>query len=620
MAPMLVGYGHIDGTVTCQSVDYYARRARGGASMVVVEATLVNLKGRTNLSQLRIDNNSFLPGLSKLAKAIKDNGSIAVLQIQHSGRVANVDDPISASELSIETASGMNIKPRAMKKLEINNTISSFTQAALRAKTAGFDMIELHGAFGHLLAQFLSPRTNRRDDEYGGSLENRMRFPLEVVENIKIVVGKDYPIGYQFLADELLPDGFKLEEARVFAGHLVKLGIAYLTVTAGNGESCMMGDGLFAMRSPEENVVYLAEEIKKVVNIPVLACGKIPHARSAERIIAEGKADAVALGRPLLADPNFPEKTRKGNIDDIIHCTYCCGCIDQIERNFNAVCDINPEVGKETYLPIRKTDNPRDVWVVGGGPAGMIAAITASKRGHKVTLFEKEQSLGGQLKYAILPPGKKPLESFLIYLRKQVEKAGIIVKVGKTIKKNDIKKANPDVLILATGPRIKEIKIPGIEQVKELLYMPEVLLEKVKAGKHTLIVGGNAIACEVGEFLSSKGKKVIIVGEEEDLAVEMDLLNRAMLMQKLNEYGVNIVRKSKIQSLKDKSAIIEDSNGNITQVEFDSIIFITGYASDNNLYMEIKEYVKDIYIIGDAFKPGGIRQAVHRGYQTGLNI
>jgi 2,4-dienoyl-CoA reductase-like NADH-dependent reductase (Old Yellow Enzyme family)/thioredoxin reductase len=617
---MLMGYGHIDGTVTDQCVDYYAKRARGGASMVVVEATLVNLKGRTNLSQLRIDNNSFLPGLSKLARAIKDNGAIAVIQLQHSGRVASVDEPISASELSIETTSGINIKPKAMQKMEINNTISSFTQAALRAKTAGFDMIELHGAFGHLLAQFLSSRTNRRDDEYGGSLENRMRFPLEVVENIKTVAGKNFPVGYQFLADELMPDGFKLEEARIFAKHLVKAGIAYLTVTAGNFESCMAGDGLFAMRSPQENAVYLAKEIKEIVSVPVFACGKIPDAKTAEKIIGEGKSDGVALGRPLLCDPDFPEKARKNRVEDIIHCIYCCGCIDQIERNLKALCDINPDVGRESSPCPPKPLKSRDVWVIGGGPAGMTAAITAAKRGHKVTLFEKEKHLGGDFKYAMLAPGKKPLETFLNYLIIQTKKSGVKVKIGKEVTIEDIKKAKPEVLILATGPKFKVPEIHGLKKSK-VLDMKKVLLEEEKPGKHTLIIGSNSLACELAEFIASRKGNVTIAGEEEEFAMEMDLLNRAMLMQKLNEYGVNIKKNSKVTEISEKNAIIEDCKGHgFDEIKFDSLICTEVNEPDYSLYMTLKDEVEDIYITGNTAQMGGLRQAVHRSYQIGLNI
>lgn len=622
MAPMLMGYGHVDGTVTDQCVDYYARRARGGASMVVVEATLVNLKGRTNLSQLRIDNNSFLPGLSKLARAIKDNGAVAVLQLQHSGRVASVDEPISASELSIESTSGINIKPRAMLKMEINNTISSFSQAALRAKTAGFDMIELHGAFGHLLAQFLSSKTNRRDDEYGGNLENRMRFPLEVVENIKTVTGKNYPVGYQFLADELMPDGFKLEEARIFAKHLVNAGIAYLTVTAGNFESCMAGDGLFAMRSPVENVVYLAKEIKEIVNIPVFACGKIPDAKSADMIIAEGKSDGVALGRPLLCDPDFPEKARKGRVEDIIHCIYCCGCIDRIERNLKALCDINPEVGRESYPCPEKPLKSRNVWVIGGGPAGMTAAITAARRGHKVTLFDRGKKLGGDFLYASLAPGKKPVEAFLNYLTGQIKKSGVKVKTGKEVSGEDIKKAKPDVLILATGAKFKIPDIPGLKQSKALLDIKKVFLEEEKPGKNTLIIGSNSLACELAEFIASRKGHVTIAGEEEEFASDMDLMNRAMLMQKLNEYGVNIKRNSKITGISGKHAIIEDYKGQDKpeEIKFDSIICTLSYEPDYSLYMAMKDEIEDIYIAGDSARPEGLRQAVHRSYQIGLNI
>ena len=618
MAPMLVGYGHIDGTITPQTVAHYGRRARGGASMVVVEATLVNMKGRTNLSQLRIDNNTFLPGLSKLAKTIKDNGAVAVIQLQHSGRVASVDEPISASERTLETTSGIKIKPRAMKKLDITTTISSFTQAAFRAKTAGFDMIELHGAFGHLLAQFLSPRTNKRDDEYGGTLENRMRFPLEVVQALISTLGKNYPIGYQLLADELLPDGFKLEEAKIFAKELEKLGVAYLTVTAGNFESCMLGDGLFAMRSPNENVVYLSEELKKTVQIPVFTCGKIPDPEACEKIIKEGKADAVALGRPLLSDPNLPEKTRAGRTEDIVPCIYCCGCIDQIERNLNALCDVNPEVGRELDF-LDNVKSNKNVWIAGGGPAGMMSAIIASKLGHKVTLFEKEKALGGQFKYSMLAPGKKPNERYLEYLKAQVGKCGVKVEMSKELTSDEVEKGKPDVLIVATGPQLKKKEIPGLKNVKSL-DMIKILSGEEKAGKKTLIVGGCALACEVGELIAKDGNSVTILGADEEFAGDLDLVNRAMLIQKLNEYGVRFKPRATLTQIHKNIAIIEDDYGNIEEEGFDTILVMDERVPNPSLYLDCRGCVDDIYIIGDAFKPERLRRAVHTAYQTALNI
>lgn len=618
MAPMLVGYGHIDGTVTPQTVAHYGRRARGGSSMVVVEATLVNLKGRTNLSQLRIDNNTYLPGLSKLAKTIKNNGAVAVIQLQHSGRVASVDEPISASERTLETTAGLNLKPRAMKKLDITNTIGSFTQAAFRAKTAGFDMIELHGAFGHLLAQFLSPRTNKRDDEYGGSLENRMRFPLEVVEALKSTLGEKFPVGYQLVGDELLPDGFKLEEAKIFAKELEKRGIAYLTVTAGTFESCMLGDGLFAMRSPNENVVYLAEEIKKVVNIPVFTCGKIPDPESCEKIIAEGRADGIALARPLLSDPSFPEKARTGRVEDIVPCIYCCGCIDQIERNLNALCDVNPEVGRELDF-LENTRKSKKVWIAGGGPGGMMAAIIASKLGHEVILYERRKELGGKFKYSTLVPGKKPNENYLKYLKTQVNKCGVTVVLGKELTVEDVKSHNPEVLIVATGANIKRKILPGLEGSDKVLWMKDVLLGTVKTGKRTVIVGGDVYGCELAEKIASEGGKVTLIGEEEEFAVELDLVNREMLLQKLNEYGVNMKNRCKVM-VHNNIAVLEDEYGDITEEEFDSIIPVPTRETNLSLYLESREYVTDSYIIGDAFMPRRLRDAVHSGYQTALNI
>jgi len=446
-----------------------------------------------------------------------------------------------------------------------------------------------------------------------------MRFPLEVVDAMITTLGKNYPIGYQIVADEFLPDGFKLEDARIFAKELEKRGIAYITVTAGNFESCMMGDGLFAMRSPEENVVYLAQELKKELSIPVFTCGKIPDPEACEKIIKEKKADGIALGRPLLSDPTFPEKVRTGRIEDIVPCIYCCGCMDQIERNLNALCDVNPEVGRELDF-LENSRKSKKVWIAGGGPAGMMAGIIAAKLGHNVTIFEKEKTLGGEFRYATLAPGKKVMERYLDYLKTQVSKCGITVILKKEISAGDIESGKPDVLIVATGALREKITVPGLKESKSILDMKKVLLGKEKAGKHTIIVGGDAMGCEVGEFIASQGGSVTILGEGEEFAAEMDLVNRAMLIQKLNEYGARFKSKARLTQVHKNIAVIEDDYGDVEEEKFDSIILIEKRIANLSLYLDSREYVRDIYITGDAFKPGRLRQAIHTGYQTALNI
>jgi len=338
MAPMFLAYGNPDGTISPMMLDHYRKIAQGGAAMIIVEHTLVDERGMASSRQIRADRDDFVPGLHNLAEVIKENGALAGIQINHAGKFARVKEPLSASAVEFHAGPNVTITPRALTPEEIKSTIDSYVQAALRVKEAGFDLVELHGGTGYLLTQFLSPRTNKRDDKYGGTLENRMSFPLEVLGSVKDAVGPDYPIGYRFLAEEWLPDGLSLQETEVFARMLERTDIAYLSVMGGTHESFMIPE--IAEQSQKDGyMVHLANAIKKKVSVPVFTAGRITTPELAEEIIESGKADVVALARILFADPDWPNKAKGGRSDEIVRCIpRCDNCIGMIMEDKPAFC------------------------------------------------------------------------------------------------------------------------------------------------------------------------------------------------------------------------------------------------------------------------------------------
>jgi 2,4-dienoyl-CoA reductase-like NADH-dependent reductase (Old Yellow Enzyme family)/thioredoxin reductase len=620
MSAMPTGFSCTNGFVSKKMVSYYAKRAQGGASLVVVEGAAVDDRGKIYLSQLMASNETYLSGLNELAESIKKNGSLAVLQLQHGGRFAMGSNPVSASDVSFTClCTRREIASSSMTEDDINATISSFTNAAVLAKKAGFDMIEINGGYGHLLSQFLSPRTNKRRDKYGGSLDGRMKLSLDIIESIKGALGDSLPIGYQLMADELLADGFLLDEAKAFAKKLEESGVAYLSVTCGTPESFFNGDGLFAMRSPEGGTSQLSKDIKDEVSIPVFATGKITSAQMLEDILASGNADALAIDRALFCDPDLPVKARSEKISDIIECVSCANCNDRVMKGLGADCTVNPRVGRESEGVSPEISAKKKVLIAGSGPGGIMAALTASERGHDVTLLEKAPKLGGHLKAAPKAPGKTPWIKLLDYLSNQLKESRVDVKMETAIDEEVLKSNSPDVLIIATGIKLKKITVP-VGEGREVDGPGVVLFGKKEPGDNNVIIGAGFIGSEIAECIAEKGKKATLVERLPSVAQDMDLINRTILLRKLEEYGVQFCLSSKLIEITKDEVIIEDSTGKRVKLKADLVINASGFNPANDFYPKAKDMVNDVYLIGDAKIPRNIHDAVHEGYQIGLNI
>jgi 2,4-dienoyl-CoA reductase-like NADH-dependent reductase (Old Yellow Enzyme family)/thioredoxin reductase len=620
LSAMPTGFSCAKGYVTQKMVSYYARMARGGASLIVVEGAAVEGSGKGYSSQLMAGNDTYLSGLNELAECIKKNGAFAALQLQHGGRFAISSKPISASNVSFTCPCTRNdIVPMPMNEENIKATIISFTNAAVLAKKAGFDMVEISGGYGHLLSQFLSPRTNKRDDEYGGDLEGRMKLSLDIIESIQEALGDGFPIGYQMMADELLDDGFSLDEAKVFAGKLEESGVGYLTVTCGTPESFFNGDGLFAMRSPEGGTSQQSKDIKGEVSIPVFATGKITDVQMLEDILASGNADAVAIDRALFSDPDLPMKARSKKTGDIIECVSCANCNDRVMRGLGADCTVNPRVGRESENISSVASVKKKVLIAGGGPGGIIAALTASQRGHEVTLLEKGPKLGGHLKAAPKAPGKTPWTKMLDYLSNQLKGSNVFVEMECAIDEEFVKNSSPDVLIIATGIKLKKITVP-VAQGREVDGPGTVLFGKKEPGDNNVIIGAGFIGSEIAEYIAEKGRKATVVEKLPTVAQDMDLINRTILLKKLDEYGVQFCLSSKLMEITEDEVIIEDSTGKRVELKADLVINASGFNPANDFYHKARSLVNEVYLIGDAKIPRNIHDAVHEGYQIGLNI
>ena len=620
MSAMPTGFSCTNGFVSKKMVSYYAKRAQGGASLIVVEGAAVDDRGKIYLSQLMASNETYLSGLNELAEGIKKNGSLAVLQLQHGGRFAMGSNPVSASDVSFTClCTRREITSSSMTEDDINATISSFTNAAVLAKKAGFDMVEINGGYGHLLSQFLSPRTNKRRDKYGGSLDGRMKLSLDIIESIKGALGDSLPIGYQLMADELLADGFSLDEAKAFAKKLEESGVAYLSVTCGTPESFFNGDGLFAMRSPEGGTSQSSKDIKGEVSIPVFATGKITSAQMLEDILASGNADALAIDRALFCDPDLPVKARSEKISDIIECVSCANCNDRVMKGLGADCTVNPRVGRESEGVSPEISAKKKVLIAGSGPGGIMAALTASERGHDVTLLEKGPKLGGHLKAAPKAPGKTPWIKMLDYLSNQLKESRVDVKMETAIDEEVLKSNSPDVLIIATGIKLKKITVP-VGEGREVDGPGVVLFGKKEPGDNNVIIGAGFIGSEIAECIAEKGKKATLVERLPSVAQDMDLINRTILLRKLDEYGVQFCLSSKLIEITKDEVIIEDSTGKRVERKADLVINASGFNPANDFYPKAKDMVNEVYLIGDAKIPRNIHDAVHEGYQIGLNI
>jgi 2,4-dienoyl-CoA reductase-like NADH-dependent reductase (Old Yellow Enzyme family)/thioredoxin reductase len=616
MAPMLSRLCHPDGVVSRKLIDYYVERARGGVGMIIVEYCYIDRKeSKANQGQLGAYDDQLIAGLGDLAEAIQEWGARAVLQICHAGRSTSSRfmglQPIAPSAMAGYTGE----LAREMTQEDIEGVIESFAQAALRAKNAGFDGVELHGTHGYLMAQFLSPHTNRRSDQYG---QDRGLFARQTLERVRGKVGVDFPVGYRMSAAEFVPGGISMEEARAFARQMAEQGIDYLHVSGGIIETAQ--NFVIPMYLPQGHLLPLAAEIKKCVDLPVMAVGAIHDLTLAEKALQTGQADLIALGRALIADPDLPNKADDGLLEDIRTCLRCNeGCSSRVPKGITQRCSVNAEVGREREMRIHPARRPKRVCVIGGGPAGMEAARTLALRNHRVTLIEQERELGGLLRFASVPEFKTELRSYMNYLKTQAEKSGVELLLDCRATVDLIRELKAEAVILAAGSRMVLPDLPGTEN--PIVGTPLTLLSgKFNPGDRVLVAGGGAMGCEVALHLSSLGKKVCLVEMLPHLAVDLENRSRSALLQLLKEKGVEIRTDRKVVSIEPDRVLLSGPGGRAEEVPSDSVILALGLKPNQELVQPLKENFRECHMIGDCLEPRRIYQAVHEGAFVGRAI
>lgn len=616
MAPMLSRLCHPDGIVSQKLVDYYVERAKGGVGLIIVEYSYIDEKeSKASQGQLGVYDDQLIAGLAELAESIQECGAKAILQICHAGRSTSRKvmgrQPIGPSAVPSYTGE----MAREMTLDEIEATIQAFAEAAKRAKAAGFDGVELHGTHGYLLAQFLSPYTNLRPDVYG---RERGLFALRVLERVRSQVGPSYPVGYRISGDEFIEGGITLPQAAAFARRLEEKGIDYLHVSGGIGET---GENIvIPVYLPQGHLLHLAEGIKREVRIPVIAVGAIHDPRFAEEALRAKKADLIAMGRGLLADPDLPHKIKSRELADIRPCLRCNeGCRSRMVEGKTQRCAVNAEAGRERSMSLRPAFRAKHVCVIGGGPAGLEASRVLSLRTHRVTLLEKEPELGGLLNYASVPYFKGELRSFREYIIAQVKKSMVEVLLGQRGTLESLRTLRPDAVVVATGSTPRRLQIPGVEK-SFVSHALDYLGGKTNPGDKVIIAGGAAMGCEIAAHLAAQHKKVTLIEMLGELAWDLEPRSRMALLSLLKAGGVEMLTGWKLERVEDGEAMVVDRSMKEKGIRGDSLILALGLVSNQELAPSVKENFAEVHVIGDCVEPRKIYQAIHEGAFAGRAI
>ena len=610
MPAMATNFASSVGEPTDRLIGYYAERARGGVGLVIVEnATIEHRRGGNGAVQLRIDEDRYVPGLHHLVEAIRSEGAAAAIQINHAGAVARAGAaPIAPSNVSWSETS---VEPQALAVEDVETLIADYAQAAVRARRAGFDAVEIHGAHGYLIAQFLSPLMNRRTDDYGGSPENRWRFALDVVRAVREAVGSDYPLLFRVSGDEYLPGGRTIDETRDLAQALVRAGVDAIHVSAAT--SVNPEKQLEPMSFPEAWRADLAEAVKRVVDIPVIAVGVIRTPETADRVLADGKADFVAIGRGLIADPNWPRKAAKG--ETIRRCISCNRCVrHRVFDDLPIRCSVNPQVGWETEV-LPRSEQSRHVLVIGGGPAGLSAATAAAERGQRVTLCEAASELGGRLRLAAVPPHKEKIgwliEDLMSALPESVE-----VRTDKLVAPGDLAALHPDVAILAVGALPRPLDTPGAE-LPHVVSADAVLGGAVDvSGSRIVVIGGGMVGCETASFCAEAACSVVVVEMADGLALDCEPITRGDLLKRLTAQGIELRSGTAVLEIT-PSQVVVDGAGTQCGWETDWVVVAVGMEPDCELQQALEGGDIPILSVGDARDARGICEAVAEGWLAG---
>ena len=653
MSAMDLGFT-TEGSINKRFIDFYVERARGGVGLIVVGGCYPEMTGKVWKSIIGLDKDEYIPGLKKLTDTIHKYDTKIAAQILHGGRSASSffskTHPVSPSSLS-----HINIKqrPHALTIPEIKKVIDGYVAATVRVKKGGFDAVEIHGGMGYLINQFLSRATNKRKDKYGGSLKNRIRFAKEIVVAIKEKVGKRYPVIFRLSGEDFVEDGLKIDESVEIAKELEKAGVDAFNVSPGWHES---RTPIMLMSIPRMSYIFLSEKIKDNVNVPVIGSVRINDLALAEDVIDNNQSDIVSIGRPLIADPELPKKYKRKQFEDIRRCIACNqGCFDSLLGFKSISCLYNVRAGRESELKIKKAKKKKKVMIIGGGPGGMEAARVAALRGHDVHLFEKTDVLGGQLRYAYIPPGREEIVNVISFLENQIKKLNVNIELSKKVDTVTINKLKPDVVIAATGGVPLIPKITGIKE-KNVVVAEDVFDNRVKVGKDVVIIGGGTIGCEIALHtakmgamdpevacfllknkvidgdkaveLTSKGKRNITILEMKNkIGGRFGISTRWVIMKQIVDAGINSITGIKVKNMstksikkKDKVCVTYEDDKKDIKIFADTVIIAAGYKSNQDPTRKLNGKIDELYRIGDCVEVRTALEAIHEGFEVGLRI
>jgi 2,4-dienoyl-CoA reductase-like NADH-dependent reductase (Old Yellow Enzyme family)/NADPH-dependent 2,4-dienoyl-CoA reductase/sulfur reductase-like enzyme len=614
--PMATHMATLEGDVTDQLVNYYIERARGVA-LVVIEGSFPSPVGHPK--RIALDHDGRLAGLRRLVRAIQQEGAKVVIEVNtHMGR--QDQNPLSPSDVP-HPVTGRRGKPADLA--DIQRMLEEYGEAAKRVKKAGFDGIMIHGGTGYLVAEFLSPLVNKRTDEYGGDVRRRARFALDLIDVTRKSVGPDYPVVFRLMSHDRVPGGFNTDDAIVTCKLFQDHGVDAVDIITGSAVSHEWTAPY--MYLPAGCNTDVSGAVRKEVSMPVAVAGKINDPVLAEQILREGLTDFVDIGRGLLADPGFVVKTIEGMAGNIRKCLACLRCAEQyLFSKDPVVCTVNPAVGREKEFEsaLREAGKRKKVLVVGGGPAGMEAAILADKRGHDVALWEKSERLGGNLNLAPVPSGKSDMKSILDYLNKELQESNVKVTLRRKATLGLVKDAAPDAVVLATGSRPFVVDIPGIG-LENVVGFSEILSgEKDLRDEKIVVWGAGFVGCEVAYFLAEKGNEVTLIFPESEPAPEVAYPdNRKILLRKLEENHVRVeVGIKEFKEIRSKGIALVDKEGKDVFFEADHIVLATGARPLDEFTPADKQGMRELHEAGDCVEVRRLLEAVHEGAEAALKL